>query len=113
MRDLAYVAGRAIETGVLCAMVWGAPMFVIDTVRAFTNLSQGTQQQNAPKSMIRAPFDTPYTDNAIKYAGSLGLLVGLVVGIHDVRKRKKRYTDRESGNPYRWDDSQISVVKTS
>jgi len=59
MRDLAYVAGRAIGTGVLCAIIWGTPMFAIDRIRAIANLAQGIQQQNPPKSMIGAPFDTP------------------------------------------------------
>jgi len=39
----------------------------------------------------------PYTDSAIKYAGGLGLLGGLAVGIYNVRERKKR--EEENWNP--------------
>ena len=89
MRDLLYVAGRGIGTGLVGAVIWGVPMFFsIDWINALTDTS--AQQQSPPRSMIVAPFDTPYTDNAIKYAGGLGLVGGLAFGSRDVRKRKKR-----------------------
>ena len=110
MRDPYCVIGRAIGAGVLCAVLWGTPMFVIDTARAvLTDISRLKQQRDTPpESMIGAPFDTPYTDNAIKYAGGLGLIGGFAWGVSEVRRRKReaaanlafRHSDRGSRNSY-------------
>ena len=51
-------------------------------------------------------------NNAIIYAGGIGLVGGLAVGVRDVRKRRReeielnltfRQPDRDSRNPYRED----------